>query len=207
MAVEIIQTPDQRNGLEVPLPPDAASPPALAIELEAGGEALFRVPTMRDLKAIERSGKRLSLTDSCRELANACLISWGDLDAAPPDDEMDAADDQAILGVFGEQITEVEDFTTEYEVLPDRAHRVQLSCGSLTMRRPTRKDIRAFESSTAGKGGVLGDVLVAVGLTVSWWRGDRSIMPADFDAVPLAEFRRVSAALRGFLTKPARPNG
>lgn len=195
------------------------TPNRLSIELEDGGEAVFRIPTVADLKAVEKvSG--LAITDTCRELAARCVISWGDRASAPDEDDIYAADDQALVRLMLMQLAGADDASLSdedlmkaylgqvegdrlYEVLPDKRHKVTLAIGELTLRRLTRKDIRRIEANASKVGAITGDVLAAVSICEEWWRSDRAIMPADFDAVPLAEFRRVSAALQGFLKRSA----
>jgi hypothetical protein len=139
----------------------------------------------------------------------------------PHEDEIDAADDQELVRLFLQQLAGVDDAdmddaalmelylgrsndSAEYEVLGDRNHRVTLSVGSLTLRRLTRKDIRRVEANAEKTGNITGDVMTATSACVAWWKSDRPIMPADFDPVPLKEFRRVAAALAGFLKKSSR---
>lgn len=185
-------TPLEPGSEQVALPPQTVSFP-----LETGGEAVFSLPTIRHLKLAERSNP--SPQDLCRKLGEICLIQWGEQTTIPSDEEIDAVDDQTMMQLFLDLIDTAND--GEYEVLPDRSHRVQLSAGSLTLRRLTRKDVKVAETSKAGRVAI--DILTAVSATTEWWRNDRGVMPADFDALPLSDYGRLSKALQGFLTKRA----
>jgi hypothetical protein len=178
--------------------PTPVEPKTISFQLEGEpGEAVFSIPTIRHLKQAERGNP--SPQDLCRKLGEICLIKWGEQTKIPDDDAIDAVDDQEMMQVF---LDLIEDTTSgEYEVLPDRSHRVQLSVGSLTLRRLTRKDVKLAETSKAGRVAI--DILTAVSATTDWWRSDRSIMPADFDPLPLSDYGRLSKALQGFLTKRA----
>lgn len=217
--VELKRLPDSAAPAVDSATPAAPLPP-LAIALEEGGEAVFRTPTVKDARLVERSAKgKLALTDICRELSKACLVSWAGEQSAPEDDDIYASDDQEIVRLFLRQLAGVEDAALEdaelvalflgqaeemptYEVLPDRSHRVTTSLGSITFRRLTRKDLRRIEGADTSKTTLItGDVLTAVSTCTEWWRSERSIMPADLDPLPLSEFKLISQALQGFLRR------
>lgn len=215
--VEIIPTPPDSPADR----PAAVSARTLNVDLIDGGQAIFRVPSVGDIKAIEQTSPGLSLSDTCRALSARCLVEWAESTELPPDDEMDAADDQAIVRAFLRELSgaldldatndaaimarylgQTEAATPSYTVTSDRHHLIRLSAGDLTLRRLTRKDVRRVEAAAEKSGAVTGDVLAATSLCVDWWQQHvRPIMPADFDPIPLNEFRRVSDALKGFLTR------
>lgn len=192
----------------------ASSPNTISIMLEVGGEAVFHTPTLKQLrmaehillqeqKAAKKQG-RISPTELCRKLGELCLAHWGDRPNIPPDEEIDACDDTAMLELFLKQLGEgTEEDLPAFEVLGDRSHRVSLSCGSITFRRLNRKDLRVVENSQVGA--IATDILLAVSCCTEWWRSDRPIMPADLDSLTLEEYGRVSKALQGFLERHPSP--
>lgn len=185
---------------DLPETPSEALPATLSVQLESGGEAIFRIPTVRDLKAVERNEPGSAL-DKCRELGKVCLISWNGSETTPPDDEVDALDDQSVIKLMSEELIPDSDEPL-FSITPDRTHVVNLSKGTIELRRLTRKDLRTVE----GQSGVMADVLVAVSACKRWWRSDRPIMPADLEELPLREFRGVSKALESFLQRSSTPN-
>lgn len=200
-----------------------AEPKTISFELEGEpGEAVFRVPLVGDMRRVEKE-KIPEITDQFRRLAQFCLISWAGRDQMPPAEEIDAFDDQEMFRLMLRQATAVNDESVEdaellsiftsseageensFEVLPDRTHRVHLPPGAVTLRRLNQKDIKNVEKAAKSSGAVTTDVLTACSICVEWWGGNRrAIMPADFDSIPLAEFRRVSAALASFLKRSKR---
>lgn len=224
--IEILPTePDSHQSVANAAQPNAETTPStLSFPLEGEpGEAVFNTPTVRHMKLVERNHKKLSITDQLRELGRLCLVQWGEHTALPSEDEIDAFDDQEMSRLMLRQLTGITDseITDEtlmqifagqidrpsqsFEVLPDRSHRVELSVGAVILRRLSQKDIKRVEKASEQSGGITTDVLTACSVTTEWWGGSkRSIMPADFDPVPLAEFRRVTEALQAFLKRSKR---
>lgn len=190
--------PPSTATVEIGTPPE---PETISFSLAAGGEAVFNLPTVRNLKAVER--ENLSPTDICRRLGEITLVSWGDASVMPPDDEIDAEDDITLIETFSDLLRTVNDVDTseqKYEVQPDKSHLVVLSDGrELVLRRLTRVDMRQAEASTAK--GTESNCRIAVSACKSWWRSDRKPMPADFDNLGLEDWSRISQALLGFFRR------
>jgi hypothetical protein len=165
------------------------------------GEAVFNVPTIGNAIASESANPNLAKIELYRKMAANSLISWGDKSSMPPDEEIDIADDFAIIELFSVDTT-----TGTFDVLPDKSHSVQLSVGLLLLRRPSRVDVRKVESLTsqvqAGKmGGIMSDLMWACDLCVKWWKDSRSIMPGDFNELPLSDYANIGAALQAFFPR------
>jgi hypothetical protein len=170
------------------------------------GEAVFRLPTIGNAIAVQSRYPNLEAIDICRKMAEDALISWGDNTSLPPDDEIDMADDYAMVELFM-----IDGSTGEFDVLPDKSLACQTAKGLLVLRRPTRVDARKGESLSAqvlkGKvNAITSDLMWACDLCVKWWNESRKIMPGDFNDLPISDYVNIQAALRSFFPRRTAPN-
>jgi hypothetical protein len=165
------------------------------------GEAIFKVPTIGGAIAAQKTNPNSSPSELYRSLATDNLISWGGEASMPMDSEIDIVDDLTILELFSFDTS-----SGTFEVLPDKSHEVATTAGNLVLRRPTRQDVRKVESLNksvqSGKiSPVMSDLMWACDLTIKWWRDNRSIMPGDFNELPLSDYSNIGAALQAFFPR------
>lgn len=165
------------------------------------GEAVFRNPTIGDAIATQAASPSSDPSELCRKMAADNLMSWGLESSMPPDDQIDIFDDLRILELFSFDTTD-----GTFEVLPDKSHEVETTAGKVILRRPTRQDVRKVESLSksvqSGKiSPVMSDLMWACDLCIKWWKDTRSIMPGDFNELPLSDYANIRAALQAFFPR------
>jgi hypothetical protein len=192
--VEILN--DNNDGQQ-PVADIASKPPdKMFLRLNDSREAVFQVPTIELLIGLERNYPKIEGSEIYRKLAEICLIDWAGQPKMPPDEEIDIADDFAVIDLFSLNAGD------SYEVLPDKSHKVVTEKGSIIFRRPTRPDVRKAEQlSKRTSEKVLTDIMWACELCTSWWNSSRKIMPADFYELNFHNYASISTALQAFFPK------
>lgn len=144
----------------------------LSLELLDESEALFRVPTVYDLKraeAVEGAVKNGQFqANYFIQLARETCVNWGNQTAMPSPQHLDAADYQELVSFFGDYKQHLQQLAEQvgYTVSQDNSHEVELTGGDrLVFRRLTQSDIEQAGKVT---GNAETNVRVAAACLVSW---------------------------------------
>lgn len=168
------------------------------------GEAVFRVPTIGNAIVLQSRYPKLEAVELCRKMAEDALIRWGSDTTLPPENEIDLADDYAMIELFMVNTT-----SGEFDVLPDKSHACKTEKGLVIFRRPTRVDARKMESLVTqvrnGKlNATVSTLMWGCDLCIKWWNELRPIMPGDFNDLPISDYSNINVALEAFFPSRLR---
>lgn len=196
---ELNPTPSTDNGAT---PPERQGAITFEFDLEDGGVASFRMPTVQDIVDLGIAADREENNKLARRLSELCLIDWNGQKTIP--EQIDGADDSERLLVFLELLAPVATQFNPGEENPytehaDRSREVVLSDGrSLVMRRLTVKENLVLEDGKIAS--TERACRVASSACIKWWK-DRTMMPADLYQLTLEDYAKVFKTLQSFRFK------
>lgn len=166
------------------------------------GTATFKNPTIGEWIQFKKSNPNLSPGNLYRKLARQNVIDWAGNPEMPAKANIDIDDSTGILYLFTAVTSDI-----PFEVLADRSYKVCLSAGVIVFRRPNEEDLEKLEQlAKTSKDPVEIDISLACDLCTSWWRSDRSIMPADFYNLYLSDYNDIEATIKAFFRRTPKNN-
>lgn len=179
-----------------------------------GGETVCRVPIVAEMNAARQIARERSPQDVevefCRAIHELTLESWGEQKTLPSEEDIDTADDLAIVQFFSsyfnaDLVQQAADHG--FDELSDGSRAVTVTTGDYyVFRKQTRVDNR---KTSAFKGSEIERTIVLAAATCTEFNGAKAewaLMQRNFRNMEVEDWFRITTTLNSFLVAPTTAN-